>query len=91
MRPFRIRALTALLSLALMLFAAVPASADPGDGGAKVSRKAATAQKVATPHLVDPGDGGALRDPGDGGVVTRDPGDGGVINSDPGDGGGVTH
>jgi len=91
MRPFRIRALTALLSLALMLVAAVPASADPGDGGAKQSSKAPAAQKVAAPQLVDPGDGGALRDPGDGGVISRDPGDGGAINSDPGDGGGVTH
>jgi len=75
MRPFRIRALTALLSLALMLVAAVPASADPGDGGATVSRWVHAVQKI------DPGDGGALRDPGDGGA----------INSDPGDGGGVTH
>ena len=67
MRPFRIRALTALLSLALMLFAAIPASADPGDGGA---------------NSVDPGDGGALSiDPGDGGANAVDPGDGGAVGN----------
>ena len=84
MRPFRIRALTALLSVALMLLAAVPASADPGDGGATPSR---------SPHssrIVDPGDGGALSiDPGDGGALSIDPGDGGALG-DPGDGGGVS-
>ena len=88
MRPFRIRALTALLSVTLMLFAAVPASADPGDGGATPnhSRSWNSEQKNA-----DPGDGGAtsIVDPGDGGALSVDPGDGGVL-SDPGDGGGVS-
>ncbi len=64
MRPFRIRALTAALALALMLFAAVPASADPGDGG--------------VPTIWSfPGDGGVDAFPGDGGVDSF-PGDGGV-------------
>ena len=54
MKPFRIRALTAILALALMVFGALPASADPGDGG------------VPTRF---PGDGGVpTRFPGDGGV-----------------------
>ena len=84
MTPFRIRALTALLSVALMLCAAAPASADPGDGGATVSKF-----KLHSPKA-DPGDGGALRiDPGDGGALSVDPGDGGAL-SDPGDGGGVS-
>ena len=56
MKPFRIRTLTALLALALMLFGALPASAEPGDGG------------VPTIHRFFPGDGGVESFPGDGGV-----------------------
>ena len=76
MRPFRIRALTALLSVALMVFAAVPVSADPGDGGAIPSK----GKTLLSSPKADPGDGGALRlDPGDGGALSIDPGDGGGV------------
>lgn len=77
MRPFRIRALTAVLALALMILAAIPVSADPGDAGVP-SRK-------VNVQLVFPGDGGVNGFPGDGGVDGF-PGDGGV-DGFPGDGG----
>lgn len=86
MRPFRIHALTAVLAVALMLLAAVPASADPGDGGATPT----SSQSWHSSQTVDPGDGGATStDPGDGGATSADPGDGGAL-ADPGDGGGVS-
>ncbi len=77
MRPFRIRALTAVLALALMILAAIPVSADPGN-----ARVRSIKENV---QLVFPGDGGVDRFPGDGGVDSF-PGDGGV-DSFPGDGG----
>ena len=65
MRPFRIRALTAILALALLIFGASPVSATPGDAG--------------VPDRIEqsPGDGGVESSPGDGGVDSS-PGDGGV-------------
>lgn len=57
MRPFRIRALTTILALALMVFGALPVSADPGLNG-------------RGPSIASfPGDGGVPTSfPGDGGV-----------------------
>ena len=65
MRPFRIRVLTAVFALALLIFGAIPVSANPGDGGIPAMIEAS------------PGDGGVEASPGDGGVEAS-PGDGGV-------------
>lgn len=57
MTPFRIRPrfLTALFALALLLVVAIPASADPGDGGIVKGRAPITSVSI------DPGDGGIVR------------------------------
>lgn len=64
MRPFRIRALTALFALALLVFSAIPVSATPGDAG-------------VPDRIESPGDGGVESSPGDGGIESS-PGDGGA-------------